>query len=59
MREVRAVSGVDPVFEECYKAFPERPCIDAAETLYTREQLDFRIDYWMSQLANLTKWGKP
>lgn len=52
------MSGADPVFEACYRAFPARPNIDASETMYTREQLDFRIDYWMSQLTDLTKWGE-
>jgi len=41
----------DPVFAQCVRSFPERPIIDPAETPWTRDELDHRIDYWMRLLA--------
>lgn len=49
------MSGADPIFEECYKSYPERPEIDVATTIYTRERLEAAVDFWMGLIANATE----
>jgi len=48
----------DPLFVHCARSFPERPTIDVAETPWTREELDARIDYWMWQIPAAREWAK-
>lgn len=48
----------DPVFACCARTFPVRPIIDDAETPWTRDELDARIDHWMTQLKMLAAWGE-
>lgn len=51
------MSGADPIFEDCYKSYPERPVIDPATTLYTRAEVERKVDYWMGELSRLAQWG--
>jgi len=46
----------DPVFAYVVRAFPNRPEVDVAETPWTRDELDARIDYWTRRLSAAMDW---
>ena len=52
------MTTAEPVFAECFRSFPARPVIDVAETPWTRDELDARIDYWMDLLARFVRAGE-